>query len=274
MKQTVLFKNGMEFPAIVIYSDGIDEVVSIDDMIHKMDRQILRIRFDYNEVDFDKVHETYLDDYALSEITLNTYDDDGKLASSYIYTHFMIRCQMATMTDPDDNMRMIVELKLAQLTEVDYSLRKMASIVAKDHNYLTIDEYKEALIEKSKKDLDKFLADNPLKSSCHGGKEAYYNATKDKRDIWVSNLFVYNLKQAAGLDATLTWNATGEECEEWTYEEAAQFTLELEAYVHPLVAYQQNLEVAINDCETKQELDAIEIDYASLLPAPASDETV
>ena len=243
-------------------------MTSVDDMIRVMPRPAVEIQFVYRDVDFNEVMQNYLDDYALSEITITSKDDETGYEESFVHLNFMIRLSLTTQPDKENPNEIIINMKLAQLTEVDYSLRKMSGILAKDHNYLTIPEYKKELIKESKEKLEEYLMTHPLISSCHGGKTAKYTATADKRNLWISNLMTYDVKVKAGIPAELMWNATGEPCEVWTLEEGVQFTVELEAYVHPLVTYQQELEVVINACETKQELDEIVIDYTNVYPEP------
>lgn len=117
----------------------------------------------------------------------------------------------------------------------------------------------------SKAALASYLEGNPLKSSCHGGKEAYYNVTSDKQTLMTSNYLTYTIEKSAGIGSpVLTWNASGEPCEEWTEQEYLRLILETSAYVKPLVTKQQYYEVEINSCSTQEDLDKIVIDYSSV----------
>lgn len=124
---------------------------------------------------------------------------------------------------------------------------------------------KEFKIAESKFALASYLEKNPLKSSCHGGKEAYYNVTSDKQTLMTSNYLTYTIEKSTGIvSPVLTWNATGECCEVWTEEEYLRLILETSAYVKPLVTKQQYYEVEINSCSTQEDLDKIVIDYSSV----------
>lgn len=124
---------------------------------------------------------------------------------------------------------------------------------------------KEFKIAESKFALASYLEKNPLKSSCHGGKEAYYNVTSDKQTLMTSNYLTYTIEKSTGIvSPVLTWNASGEPCEEWTEQEYLQLILETSAYVKPLVTKQQYYEVEINSCSTQEDLDKIVIDYSSV----------
>lgn len=75
------------------------------------------------------------------------------------------------------------------------------------------------------------------------------------------NYNTYQIKKAAGVEAVLTWNETGEECEAWTEAEFVQLVIEIEAYVKPLVSLQQAYEKAIQTAGTLKEVERVEIAY-------------
>ena len=93
-----------------------------------------------------------------------------------------------------------------------------------------------------------------------------------------SNLALYQISTAAGLPFKLTWNSTGDECVEWTYENLAALALAIGTYVKPFVSYQQELELAIKAASTMDELESIEISYddtlIQVLNATANKEVV
>lgn len=118
-------------------------------------------------------------------------------------------------------------------------------------------EIKSARITESKTLLAQFLEQHPLYYT--DGKR--YSVTAEKQSLLTSALARYQIAAAAGQTATLKWNATGEECTEWRYEALAALALAIAAYVEPLVAQQQAIEVRINACETVKEVNAVEISY-------------
>lgn len=127
-----------------------------------------------------------------------------------------------------------------------------------------IKTYKAHRIAQSKAALSAFLEENPVSSTAHGGKAALYSATAEKQALLTSTLVMAQGAAQAGVPYDLTWNATGEECETWTAEELQQLAFELAAYVKPLVAKQQEIEVALNACKTLEAVDAIVFDFASV----------
>ena len=120
---------------------------------------------------------------------------------------------------------------------------------------------KEEKISESKTALSEYLASHPIQWT--DGK--YYSVTSEKQALLTSNLALYQISASAGQPFKLTWNSTGDECVEWTYEELAALALAIGFYVKPFVSRQQELELAIKACRTMEELDAIEITYDPVL---------
>lgn len=135
------------------------------------------------------------------------------------------------------------------------------STVPSEEDWLEL--LKEDKISESKTSLSTYLASHPIQWS--DGK--YYSVTTEKQALLTSNLALYQISASAGQPFKLTWNSTGDECVEWTYEELAALALAIGAYVKPFVSRQQELEIAIKECTSKAELDAIEITYDPVLTA-------
>lgn len=124
-----------------------------------------------------------------------------------------------------------------------------------------LDGAKKFKISESKTVLSEHLASHPLQWT--DGK--YYSVTSEKQALLTSNLALYQISTSAGQSFNLTWNSTGDECVEWTYEELAALALAIGTYVKPFVSRQQELELAIKACTTMEELNAIEINYDPVL---------
>lgn len=123
---------------------------------------------------------------------------------------------------------------------------------------------KEKKIEESKNSLSKWLQENPLKSTVHNGEEAYYNVTEEKQSLLNQAIMTAQLKISMGIVPQPTWNSTSNICEAWTIEELSQLALEIEAYVKPRIKRQQEYEVQINNCSSKEEVEKIEFDYETI----------
>lgn len=120
---------------------------------------------------------------------------------------------------------------------------------------------KQMKIQESKEKLRVYLLENPLKSTCHGGKEGFYAVTEEKQSLMASQYMSFQLEKGATGTAKLTWNETGKACEEWTEDEFVLLLLQVKTYVYPLVAKQQIYEEQINACRTSEEVDRIKIQY-------------
>lgn len=122
----------------------------------------------------------------------------------------------------------------------------------------SLEDYKAAKIAESKGVLAEFLEEHPLTYT--DGNQ--YSVTAEKQSLLTSALARYQIAVAAGQTPALKWNATGQECTEWTYENLAALALSIAAYVEPLVAQQQAIEVQIRSCETIEAVKAVNISYA------------
>lgn len=115
-------------------------------------------------------------------------------------------------------------------------------------------------IAESKAALAEYLTSHPL--TWQDGKQ--YSATAEKQSLLGNALAVYRLAIDAGQSATLSWNATGEECTQWEYDALCTLALAIAAYVKPLVSHQQAIEVAINAAQTVDEVCGVEISYTQI----------
>ena len=127
-------------------------------------------------------------------------------------------------------------------------------------NPFDMNRTKEQLIQLSKTRLLQHLENNPILFT--DGKR--YSVTQEKQNLLNNAITVYQMKIQSGLPAELKWNATGEECTLWTLEDIVALALAIANYVEPLVTYQQAIEVQIRECTTKEELESIVIDYATV----------
>lgn len=126
-------------------------------------------------------------------------------------------------------------------------------------NSYNIEDAKAAKVVESKEKLAEWLSENPMQYM--DGK--LYSVTAEKQSLLNSNLSSYERAQGASpsVKYPLKWNATGEECTEWEYEDLVGLSLAIAAYVAPKVSKQQELEILINACETVEELDEVVISY-------------
>ena len=120
-----------------------------------------------------------------------------------------------------------------------------------------LNEIKNTKITKSKTALKEYLASHPLQWI----DGEYYSVTEEKQALLTSNLAAYQISVAMNDPVELTWNTTGERYQKWTYENLAALSLAIVKYVKPIVSKQQDIEIQIKNCISKEEVEAIEIKY-------------
>lgn len=120
---------------------------------------------------------------------------------------------------------------------------------------------KENQIKLSKNNLSKYLEDNPLFSKCKYEDGRYYNITSEKQQQLTSKVLMATMYQQAGLPYKLTWNDSGDICEEWDLSQLQQLSMEIDAYVTPLVSVQQHIEVDIKNCTTQEEVLQVNVEF-------------
>lgn len=139
----------------------------------------------------------------------------------------------------------------------EQTLKEQIETILQEPTNSNADVLKNLKIFLTKLKLKDFLKNNPL--TFIDNKK--YSVTEEKQTLLANAIQVYQMKVQAGIPAKLKWNATGEECTEWTLEDLSALALAIAEYVEPLVTHQQALEVQIRNAETLEELDSIVIDY-------------
>lgn len=122
-------------------------------------------------------------------------------------------------------------------------------------------EKKQKRIQQSKTDLASYLESHPLQWT----DGEHYSITSEKQQQLTSKIMAATMAQTLSTDYTLTWNSTGEVCKEWTLSDLAALAFAIDARVTALVTYQQTQEVAMRNATTQEELDAIIVDYDSVV---------
>lgn len=120
-----------------------------------------------------------------------------------------------------------------------------------------INEYKNKRIIESKTKLAEWLTTHPMLFT--DGK--YYSVTEEKQSLLNGNLASYERAVQVGIVYDLKWNATGQPCKPWDYNDLLLLSLNIAAYVAPKVAIQQSIEIAIKECDNIEEIENIVINY-------------
>ena len=123
-----------------------------------------------------------------------------------------------------------------------------------------LDALRAAKQEQNKKALADWLAVPPL--TWTDGK--VYGVTEQDQTEMAINLAQYQLAAAAGQPAVLEWHTQKKSCHTFTREEYTALSLAIAAYVYPYRRYLEAVKEAIYEAQSKEELDAIEIDYGGV----------
>lgn len=135
-----------------------------------------------------------------------------------------------------------------------------------DENSLSLADLKEYLIKKNKKNLEQYLYDHPMIVNTEDGKTKSYTITEDKQNQLTGVLNAYTYAKAIGVDVPLTWNETNGLCEPYTFEALVGLYLQMLNTVKPIVTYQQEQEIKIREASSKEEAQAIDIDFSNYNP--------
>lgn len=124
-----------------------------------------------------------------------------------------------------------------------------------------LEPLKQQRIDQSKAELAAYLESHPLQWTDWN----YYSITAEKQAQLTSKIMAATMAQQSGVRYTLTWNSTGEVCKEWTIEDLSALAFAIDARVTALVTYQQTQEVAMRNATTLDELNAVVVDYDSVV---------
>lgn len=243
---TITFADGKIFDVINIAGRN-NMTHSISDVIANSDREIMEIIIRGDCYIEEQIKHYYNNPDNCSTITIT--DDEG---NKFDHLDYVIPIRFITEYNGDGCKFILI---MAQLTEVDKALREIAGKVTYIGSELEVAKAKK--IDKSKKMLAEWLEANPMKYT--DGR--FYSVTEQKQSLLNGNLTSFERAQDAGIPYQLKWNSTGAECEEWDYPDLVALSLTIASYVAPKVAAQQALEIAINDCDSIEAVEAVEINY-------------
>lgn len=143
-----------------------------------------------------------------------------------------------------------------------------------DYENCSLEDLKSYKIAESKTDLASYLECHPLVSTCHGNKKGTYTITEEKRNMFTSKFTAHMFLEMKQIEDVMTWNESGQACEVWTDEECLQLIKEWNAISTALVKKQQDLELEIKACKTKEDVKKIEIVYSDADPRGVTDTSL
>lgn len=169
------------------------------------------------------------------------------------------------LVEQDDNTepQSYIEYDYGELTiQKDNPTYDIEDVKAHPELYIGINDnlsiLKNKKIAESKEILEQYLSNHPLFSTAKYPEGRYYTVTSEKQRQLTSKMAMYNIytQQDKEYDL-LRWNDTGNVCEPWTIEELTQLSMEIDAYITPLVSKQQSYEVAVKNASTEDEINGI-----------------
>ena len=89
--------------------------------------------------------------------------------------------------------------------------------------------------------------------------------------MFTSKFTAHMFLEMKQIEDVMTWNESGQACEVWTDAECLQLIKEWNAISTALVKRQQDLELEIKACETKADVQKVEISYSDADPRGATD---
>lgn len=157
---------------------------------------------------------------------------------------------------------------------VQYTKEEWQNLITKDLRDKTLTQLDQSIetvrankISESKSLLKQYYINNPLFSTVHKTAGAYYSVTSDKQNYLLSMIALCDQSEELGIEFTPMWNATGEPSEPWTKGELKQLALQIAAFVYPAVSKQQDFEKTIQELDTVEAIQTLEIDYAKDIPS-------
>ena len=195
------------------------------------------------------------------EQSIKTYNYDCRLKRSSVTQEFH------TESDMSDSETQEIRVSLTKVS-VESEMNDIRDYIGMvDVSTLTLDEYKEYVQNKNKEAMAKYIADNPVLWT--DGK--YYGIKQEDQQEMMADLMVYDFETKLGNEWTLEWHNIHKACREFTYEEFCQLLHTIITIVYPIRRLQETYKEQIYSCETREEINAIEFNYASVDPRNKSD---
>ena len=115
-------------------------------------------------------------------------------------------------------------------------------------NPLTLDEIKAGAIVETRFMLGRIL-ETPISF-----KGKLYSVTLEKQNLLSAQLGIFGLNKQSGIPTELSWNATGQSCEPWKFEDLLALSNAIREHVKPLAQMQRDAEVSIKKSKSEKDV--------------------
>lgn len=199
-----------------------------------------------------------------NKIAMSVYDNYTVLRSIATDEQSLIEnsenpMYVVTLAQPSDIGAIVPQLQ-ERIAELEKEL--LAATADPDPSQMDLETLKEYLVGKSKENLETFLFQNPITSSCHQNTEAEYSVTFEKQTQLNNAIALCTIHEQLGDSYTPSWNSHNGQCTyDWTKTELVQLAIEIEAFVKPYISKQQSMESQIRNASTKEEAQAVSITF-------------
>lgn len=129
----------------------------------------------------------------------------------------------------------------------------------KEHDAISLDEYKDHRQQENKTALAAFLKENPLLWI----DGLYYGVTQEDQDEMLADKTAYDFKQSLGqTDWKLQWHSIKSACRDFTVEEFAGLLNAIVNFVYPYRQLEMQYKEQIYAAATKEELASLNLLYS------------
>lgn len=259
---------GISFISLMALDDTFDRIDVLDE-----NGKVVRTYYDYKK-----------------KISFENNQGVNEKGEYVILNGVLVLSKEKQFIDSLDNVQAIATETKDGLEETKAFVNEIATTLNLNFDFekSTLEECKEYQILVSKKELANYFAENPLQSSIGGS----FSLTIEKQNLMTSNALAWGVKllpsvllavkesnidftnikapeliklteQVMGIamESPIPWNETDKECTEYSIKDYITIMVEMDAFIKPRVSKQQQYEVMINACKTKEEVKAIEFDY-------------
>lgn len=110
--------------------------------------------------------------------------------------------------------------------------------------------------EENKKALAKFLAEHPIEF-----KGELYGVDLDSQNEMSLNYMQYQIAKNSGVPTVLQWHSVKSSCKNFEESDFIELSIKISDYIYPYLRQQESIKEEIYNCNTKEEVNNIKIEY-------------